>query len=81
MIPITELPKISIITTAYTTDRLVPRLIGLGLPVYGYRLPADYFIDIGTPEKYNQANEDIRANKLRISRIPSRRNKHDEHRS
>ena len=29
--------------------------------------PEDYLIDIGTPEKYNQANEDIRANKLRIS--------------
>lgn len=39
---------------------IFPKLIGLGLPVYGYRLqPADYLIDIGSPEKYRKANENV----------------------
>lgn len=46
---------------------IFPKLIELGLPVYGHKLkPDDYLIDIGTIEKYHQANEDIRAGKLKI---------------
>jgi mannose-1-phosphate guanylyltransferase len=39
---------------------IFPRVIELGLPIYGYRLRSgDYLIDIGTPEKYRKANEDV----------------------
>lgn len=35
------------------------KIIKLGLPIYGYCLDTkDYLLDIGTPEKYRQANED-----------------------
>ena len=38
-----------------------PRLIELGLPVYGYHLKnGDYLLDIGTAEKYKQANLDMK---------------------
>jgi len=34
-----------------------PKLIKAGLPIYGYSLDSQYYlIDIGTPEKYRQAN-------------------------
>jgi len=47
---------------------ILPKLIKLGLPVYGYILqPEDYLIDIGTIEKYQQANQDVRAGKVRIN--------------
>lgn len=37
-----------------------PRLLEGGVPVYGWRLrPWEYLIDIGAPEAYQQANEDI----------------------
>jgi len=37
-----------------------PRLLGGGFPVYGWELrPWEYLIDIGTPEAYQQANEDM----------------------
>ena len=37
-----------------------PRLLEGGLPVYGWELrPWEYFIDIGAPEAYQQANEDM----------------------
>jgi len=47
---------------------IFPKLIELGLPIYGYRLqPGDYLIDIGSPEKYHKANEDVLDNsKLKI---------------
>lgn len=46
---------------------IFPKLIELGLPIYGYRLqPGDYLIDIGSPEKYRQANCDVEAGRLRI---------------
>lgn len=46
---------------------IFPKLIKLGLPVYGYALrPEDYFLDIGTPDNYHQANEDMRAGKVKI---------------
>lgn len=46
---------------------ILPKLIELGLPIYGYRLKSgDYFIDIGTMEKYQKANEDVKAGKVKI---------------
>jgi NDP-sugar pyrophosphorylase family protein len=40
---------------------IFPKLIELGLPVYGYVLkPEDYLIDIGSVDKYDKANEDIK---------------------
>jgi len=39
---------------------IFPKLLELSLPIYGYALKSqDYLIDIGTIEKYNQANKDI----------------------
>ncbi len=39
-----------------------PRIINLGLPAYGYLLNHDdHLIDIGTLEKYQKANEELRA--------------------
>jgi len=36
-------------------------LIKLGLPMYGYHLKnGDYLLDIGTAEKYKQANLDMK---------------------
>lgn len=44
-----------------------PKLIELGLPTYGFKLkPEDYFIDIGTLDKYQKANNDVEAGKIRI---------------
>ena len=44
-----------------------PKLIKLGLPIYGFKLkPEDYFIDIGTLDKYQKANNDAKAGKIRI---------------
>lgn len=44
-----------------------PKIIGAGLPIYGYRLRVqDYFLDIGTMHKYLQSNEDVKAGKVRI---------------
>ena len=46
---------------------IFPKLVELRLPVYGYVLrPGDYLIDIGTTEKYQKANEDVKAEKVRI---------------
>lgn len=45
---------------------LFPRLLGEGLPLYGFR-HAGYFRDLGTPQSYLQAHEDL----LRgVSRFP-----------
>lgn len=45
---------------------IFPKLIELGLPVYGYVLkPEDYLIDIGTIEKYRKANEDVEAERVK----------------
>lgn len=55
---------------------IFPKVIKLGLPVYGFKLkPEDYFIDIGTLDKYQKANNDVKFSKVRImheeqSRIP-----------
>lgn len=44
---------------------IFPKLLNAGVPMYGYRLtPTDYFMDIGTPEKYHQANSDVTAGRL-----------------
>lgn len=46
---------------------IFPILIEAGLPMHGYNLkPEDYFIDIGTIEKYQQANEDAKAGRVKI---------------
>ncbi|MBN2075013.1 MAG: nucleotidyltransferase family protein [Dehalococcoidales bacterium] len=46
---------------------VIPRLIGEKVPVYGYLLGQDeYLIDIGTIEKYRQANIDIDAGRVKI---------------
>lgn len=46
---------------------IFPKLIKLGLPIYGFKLkPEDYFIDIGTLDKYQKANNDVKASKIRI---------------
>ena len=39
-----------------------PKLIKSGLPIYGFKLkPEDYFIDIGTLDKYQKANNYVKA--------------------
>ena len=44
-----------------------PRLLELGLPFYGHVLtPEDYLIDIGTKEKYHDANNDIKEGKMKV---------------
>ena len=46
---------------------IFPKLIDSGLPVYGYQLrPRDYFIDIGTIEKYRIAQEVVRSSMFRV---------------
>ena len=46
---------------------IFPKLLSSSVPIYGYYLTsADYFIDIGTLEKYHQANADSDAGKMRI---------------
>lgn len=40
-----------------------PRLLELGLPVYGYPI-SDYLLDIGTPAKYAQAQRDLASGRL-----------------
>lgn len=45
-----------------------PKLIELNLSLYGYVLkPGDYLIDIGTTDKYQKANEDAKAGKVKIN--------------
>ena len=47
---------------------IFPQIIKLGVPVYGYHLNrGDYLLDIGTPENYNRANEDVRARKAKMA--------------
>ena len=44
-----------------------PRLIEAGLPIYGFQLKSqDYFIDIGSPAKYQQADRDVQSSRGRI---------------
>ncbi len=46
---------------------IFPELIASGLPVYGYRLrPEDYLLDIGTMDKYQQSNKDVKAGAVKI---------------
>ena len=46
---------------------VLPALLAAGLPVYGYVLgDDDYLVDIGSKEKYRQANEDMAAGRVRI---------------
>ena len=49
---------------------VLPKLIQLGLPVYGYALKAtDYMLDIGTLEKYQQAEKDAIAGKIKLNNL------------
>jgi len=44
-----------------------PKLVELSSAVYGFKLKStDYFIDIGTLDKYQKANNDVKAGKIRI---------------
>ena len=46
---------------------IFPKLLELNLPIFGYVLkPEDYLIDIGTIEKYHNANEDVKAGRVKI---------------
>ena len=46
---------------------VLPALLAGDLPVYGYILKDDdYLVDIGTIEKYRQADEDMAAGRIRI---------------
>jgi len=46
---------------------VLPALLARDLPVYGYILKDDdYLVDIGTIEKYRQANEDMAAGRIGI---------------
>jgi NDP-sugar pyrophosphorylase family protein len=46
---------------------IFPKLIKANLPIYGYVLDAKYIIDIGTPEKYQQANQEIEAGRFIVN--------------
>ena len=47
---------------------VIPILMAEKRPVYGYPLKSDdYLIDIGTIDKYRQANEDMNAGRVKIS--------------
>ncbi len=36
------------------------------LPLYGFRAPSPYWIDIGTPDKYLEANRDVAGGKFKV---------------
>ena len=47
---------------------IFPKLLQVNSPIYGYVLKSnDYLIDIGTVEKYQKVNEDIKIGKLHIT--------------
>jgi NDP-sugar pyrophosphorylase family protein len=47
---------------------IFPKMLQLDLPVYGYVLePRDYLCDIGVIDRYQIANEDMRAGKVKIN--------------
>ncbi|NHI91090.1 MAG: hypothetical protein EAX96_01220 [Candidatus Lokiarchaeota archaeon] len=46
---------------------LFPLLLKNGENLYGYSISANYWLDIGTPEKYLQANQDILTKKVKIT--------------
>lgn len=46
-------------------NQLYPKCLNDNIPVYGYiTAPSTYWLDIGTPQKYSQANFDVVQNKL-----------------
>ncbi len=54
----------------YMVERgLFPILLAEGKPLYGYRTGA-YWLDIGTPAKYLQAQEDLLAGRLKLYLAP-----------
>jgi NDP-sugar pyrophosphorylase family protein len=46
-------------------QHVIPRLIRAGRPVYG-RLASGYIVDIGSPERYVQAESDVAAGRVRL---------------
>ena len=60
-----HIPKEGAVDFAYDT---FPKLIRLGLPVYGYQLkPDDYLVDIGTINNYQAAKEAVEAGVVKIN--------------
>ena len=56
----------------FGTD-VFPRLLDRGVRMYGWRLrPWEYLVDIGTPEAYQQANDDMGRGKVNVApgRVP-----------
>jgi NDP-sugar pyrophosphorylase family protein len=50
---------------------LFPRLVELGLPVFGYRCRG-YFLDIGSPARYRKAEADAARGVVRLLALPVR---------
>jgi NDP-sugar pyrophosphorylase family protein len=48
---------------------LFPRLVELGVPVFGYR-SSGYFLDIGSPERYRKAQDDAARGLVRLLSLP-----------
>jgi hypothetical protein len=48
---------------------LFPRLVELGVPVFGYR-SSGYFLDIGSPERYRTAQTDVARGLVRLLALP-----------
>jgi NDP-sugar pyrophosphorylase family protein len=46
--------------------QVFPELLADGLPFYGMKLEGAYWRDIGTPEEYRRANEDVLTGRVRI---------------
>lgn len=49
---------------------LFPRLVELGVPVFGYRC-CGYFLDIGSPERYRKAQADATRGLVRLLTLPA----------
>ncbi len=51
----------------YSSEReLFPGILQEKLPMYGYRAKTSYWLDIGTPEKYLQANLDVLGGQFKV---------------
>ena len=49
---------------------LFPRLVELGLPIFGYRC-CGHFLDIGSPERYREAQADAARGLVRLLALPA----------
>jgi mannose-1-phosphate guanylyltransferase len=50
---------------------LFPRLVELNVPIFGYRC-CGYFLDIGSPERYQKAQADVAQGLVRLLALPVR---------